>query len=398
MADNVTRQTIPHDPENPVDHLNSGYEDETSTDFSIPSCGIEDVDGALKNLFFEDIGFTTKKDHGPDKNITINRPLIIFATGERWALAKKLHPPRDRNRKLLLPAISIRRTGFEQTKNDTSGRGINQTTGNLVIKRRLSEEFDRNYQNLLNKNLFNNLTNVPTSTTVSRSSKKNREGGLLEPNVGNNVWEIITIPQPQFFTTTYEIVFWTQYTFHMNEMIEKFVTSYLPQDKMFKLQTDKGYWFMAYVDDNFQSSGNFEDFKEAERIIRYTVTMKVKGFILASEGDTNKVPVRRWVSSPSLSFDISEYPKEGVAASEELLDKQSGLEETEKDEFILSDIQADPEKSQTKTTTGKLLVQKQVSKTPVKYKGVTILESNQKTGETSYKADSLKALEDFISR
>ena len=398
MADNVTRQTIPQDPLNPVDHLNSGYEDEASTEFTIPPCGIEDADTALRNLFFNDIGFTTKQNHGPNKNITIDKPLIIFATGERWALAKKLHPPRDKNKRLLLPAISIRRTGFEQTKDDTSGRGINQTTGNLVIKRRLSEDFDRNYQNLINKSALGSLTNLPTANDTSSSRKKNRNGGLLKPDLGNNVWEIITIPQPQFFTTTYEVVFWTQYTFHMNEMIEKFVTSYLPQNKMFKLQTDKGYWFMAYVEDAMQSADNFEDFKESERIIRYTITMKVKGFIVAADGATDKVPIRRWVSSPSLSFDVSSYPNEGTVADAALLEKQRFEDPTENNNFILSDTLSDPPTSQTKSTIGKLKVQKKLTSKPVTYEGVTILESNQKSGETVYKANSLQSLEDFLKR
>lgn len=399
MADNITRQTIPLDPLNPQDHLDSGYEGESSNDFIIPSCGIEDADGALKNLFFNDIGFTTKSNAGPSKNIEQKKPLIIFATGERWALAKKLYPPRDKSKMLLLPAISIRRTGFEQTKEDISGRGINQSTGYLTIKRKLSK-FDRDYQNIVNKTAFKNLTNLPTTTKPTgefRNSINTKQGGLLKPNLGNNVWEILTIPQPQFFTTTYEVVFWTQYSFHMNEMLEKFVSSYLPQEKSFKLTTDKGYWFMAYVEDSFQNSDNFEDFKDVERIIRYTITMKVKGYILAPQGATDQVAVKRWVSSPSISFDVSDYGSEAKQiASTARLDKS--VDVLNSDKFVLSDLQADPATSQTKTTTEKLTVTKQVYSRPKKYNNVTILESNEKQGETIYRASNIRDLEDFFNR
>lgn len=401
MADNVTRQTIPLDPLNPTDHLDSGYEGEPSNSFAIPSCGIADADGALKNLFFKDIGFTTKSNAGPNKDLELKKPLIIFATGERWAMAKKLHPPRDKNKMLLLPAISIRRTGFEQTKEDLSGRGINQTTGYLTVKRRLSE-FDSDYQNMLNKLALKNMTNLPTTSNrgpalfEQGNTLETKQGGLLNPNLGTNVWEILTIPQPQFFTTTYEVVFWTQYTIHMNEMIEKFVSSYLPQEKSFKLQTDKGYWFMAYVEDTFQNSDNFDDLKDSERVIRYTITMKVKGYILAPDGDTDLVPVRRWVSSPSLSFDVSDYGDAKQLASTSRLDKS--IDVLTSDKFALTELQPDFKQAQTKTTTERLTATKRISNKPVRYKNVTVLESNEKTGETIYKADSLRDLELFLNK
>lgn len=397
MSDNVTRQTIPNDPRNPEDHLNSGYEDGTSDEFTIPPCGIADADGALKKLFFEDIGFTHKANFGPNKDITLKKPLIIFATGERWAQAKRLRPPRDRNSNLLLPAISIRRTSFEQTRDDITGRGINQTTGNLVIKRRLNEH-DRDYQNLINKLAMKNLQNLPDSRRgqgEEGGTIETKQGGVLEPRLGNNVWEIISIPQPQFFTTSYEIVFWTSYTVHMNELIEKFVSSYLPQDRMFKLQTDKGYWFMAYVDEALQSADNFDDFKDSERLIRYNINMRVKGYILAPQGPTDQVPVRRWVSNPNISFDVSEY-------TEDLHEKKT-IDRIQEDgnSFALTDIERDPATRQTPTfkeklASKKVILQQGSGKKRTKY--VSILESNEKKGETVYRASDLKALEEFLSK
>lgn len=399
MADNITRQTIPLDPLSPTDHLDSGYEGEPSTEVTIPPCGIEDADGALKQLFFKDIGFKLRTVSGPNKDLVLDEPLIIFATGERWALAKKLYPPRDKNKMLLLPAISIRRTGFEQTKDDTTGRGINQTSGYLTIKRKLGEG-DADYQNMLNKLALKNLVNRPTTSNRDsaigeyKNTPETRQGGLLKTNIGTNIWEVITIPQPQFFTTTYEVVFWTQYTVHLNSMIEKFVSSYLPQDKSFKLVTDKGYWFMAYVDDTMQSADNFDDFKDSERVIRYSFTMKVKGYIVAPQGDTDKVPIRRWISNPSISFDVSDASSVKQIASEELLAKQN----SPRDKFTLTDLEVDPSTQQTKTLVERLNATKQVSNNPKKYKNVKILESNEKTGETVFRANSLKDLEIFLNK
>jgi hypothetical protein len=133
-----------------------------------------------------------------------------------------LKPPRDKNKVLILPAISIRRTAIEQSKDDIIARGLNGKTGVLTIKRKLSPE-DRDYQNLVNKqglkHLQNVLSGLPATTRPTGDDKGELEvvqGGLLQDRLSaNNIYEIITVPQPQFFTAKYEVVFWTNYTQHM---------------------------------------------------------------------------------------------------------------------------------------------------------------------------------------
>jgi hypothetical protein len=102
-------------------------------------------------LFDKQIGFrNTVIPDGENGPLNINKPYVIFATGERFALVKKLKPPRDKSKQLMLPAISIRRRSITQTPEDITGRGMNQFTGDIVIKRRLAAQ-DRDFQNLLNK-------------------------------------------------------------------------------------------------------------------------------------------------------------------------------------------------------------------------------------------------------
>ena len=153
---------------------------------------------------------------------------------------------------------------------------------------------------------------------------------------------------------------------------------------------------MAYVEDSFQNSDNFDDFKDSERIIRYTITMKVKGYILAPQGATDQVPIKRWVSSPSISFDVSDYGQASQLASTSRLDKSVDM--LASDKFVLTDLQADPQSAQTKTTTEKLTATKKISNKPRKFKNVTILESNEKQGETIYRASNLRDLEEFFNR
>jgi hypothetical protein len=258
----------------------------------------------------------------------LKRVPIIFASGEKWAMIKKGRALRDKQGSLLLPLITIGRNNIQQqSSEDQTGRGINQQTGEMVIKRRLAPE-DRGYQNLINRLLLHNQDNLavnpgdsptPTQITTRRPvgdlvelSPTHQEGGLLAPNHLNNVWELIIIPTPQFFTAVYEVSIWTSYTEHMNQILESLISSFLPQGNAWRLETKKGYWFIATVDGNIYSpENNFDDMSAEERIIKYKFTIKVPGYILASKTPGAPVPLRRFVSSPEVSFSIIE----GAAAA-----------------------------------------------------------------------------------
>lgn len=394
---NSTRWNIERDPRNPVDHLPTGYEGSSPTDYTIPSCDIEDVDVAMHSLFDKELGFKAQNISDGESSIDqLDKPLVILAGGERFALVKKLRPIRDKkNKQLILPAIAIRRKSVTQTSDDMTSRGMNQFTGELVIKRRLASE-DRDYQNLINKLALTNLNpNGPESTRDQGQNGPNvdvatREGALLDPKLGNNVWEIITIPQPQFYTATYEVTFWSSHSVHMNYMVTSLLSAQLPQGKMFRLNTPKGYWFIGEVSDEITSADNFEEFSEDKRVVRYTFQMTVKAFLLASNGPGVPVPVRRTISAVDISF-------ETVIPPGKVLSPQGPNFPSEP--YALSDIEERPEDAQTLTSDQKFVVEK-AGVNPLTgrafVKKASILGSNQKQGETAYYADGFETLDEFV--
>lgn len=395
----VTRYTIPQPPPGTY-QLPNGYSTDGTqpSDYTIPSCGIEDVDRAVFDLLDSEMPFSAERpatNNGANGAVNIKKPTVIFATGERFAIVKKLKPVRDRNGALMLPAISIRRTAIEQTYQDMSSRGMNQTTGELVIKRQLSSE-DRNYQNIINKVAFKNQNSSLTTrraTGEEANSESNLQGIVLDPKIGNNIIETISIPQPQFFTATYEVVFWTNFTEQMNYMIESFLAAQLPQGKYFKLVTKKGYWFMAHVDENIQSQGNIDDFTETERILRYSFNLRVEAYILAGAGPGMPVPVKRFVSAPQFSFkSFGEVPE-----SKKQIENSEG--ETA-DRFLLSDIELDPTAGKQPSKTEQYLLKRTV-KNPITGKEVTrfvkIKNTNSKRGETVYSASDPQILEEYLA-
>jgi hypothetical protein len=281
----ATRYTAKPESYFDVPGLPTGYQSKSAPDdFTIPAVGIKDVDVALFKLFNEEIAFAV------ENNGDLKRPPVVFFAGEKFALNKTLRAMRDRNGTLILPLITAVRTSVLQDPiSDITGRGINQQTGELVIRRRL-DKTDRNYQNLVTNILVENDIEVTYD---------------LLPNLNNNVFETIVVPAPQFFTAMYEFTIWTQYTTHMTQLLEQLINSQLTQGNSWKLETDKGYWFIASVQDgSYEADTNTDDFSKTERIVKYKFTVKVPGYIFASDVPGAPVPLKRYISAPSVEFSL----------------------------------------------------------------------------------------------
>lgn len=383
------------------EQVDTGY-DTTGNDpssFYIPSCGIEDVDTAMVNLFENEIKFKSyQQSSAIQKEINVKKPFVIFATGERFALAKRLKPFRDRNGLLLLPAVSIRRTTIEQQGGDVF-------LGEMTIKRRLDES-DGDYQKLINRLALKNVDSLPDTTRSNRGKDKNlqsiREGMLLDdrgPLKSDHIYEIISIPFPQFFTATYDVVFWTSYTQHMNYMIETLLSSQIVPGKGFYLKTDKGYWFNASIDNSLSAQDNGDDITDAERLIKYNFKITVRGFLLAPQGPGQRVPFKRYLSAVNVAFET--YTAEGVNINEQKdVDNfnETKTDATEDNRFILSDIQQDTKTQEKPPEMDKYLFRREYRDYDGQLKEKTIkqMSNNQKKGETVYTASDLKTLLTFF--
>lgn len=270
-------------------------------DFSIPPVGIEDVDRSMFELFDKRLNLQVSN------KTSTSKVHALFAGGERFAMVKRNLPFRDKNGALILPLVSIRRTGIEHSiQGVVPGRGMGVNTGDLTIRRRLSTQ-DPLYQNLVNKLQLQNQSNVGVGSTTRRFQPRSRNtvtGEFLAPDLGKNIFEVITMPFPHFFTALYEVTFWTQHIQHMNQVVERFMTSFDGQGNNFRLDTPKGYWFVGYVDDDFNSDDNFTDYSGEERYVKLTFTMKVPAYMHAPQNPGDPIPFRRFLSAPQVSFGI----------------------------------------------------------------------------------------------
>ena len=291
----------------------TGYEGyNLPDDFSIPSCTIEDVDRAVFNLFNIDLPLVFEREKQS------SRIPVIFATGERFAVLRRRRPLRDKHGALVLPLVSIMRTGISQDV--AFGMGPGQT-GPITIRQKLSKE-DPRYQSLVNKLNLQNQDNLAHETNFLSGSKGSlpgtvasrrtpaglttdtRNGKLLQPNLGDNIFDVITLPPVKFFDAKYEITFWAQYTQQMNNLIMAVMSSYQNNHRRtFRIETPKGYWFVAYTDADLSPGNNYDDFTDEERIVRYTFTMTVPAYVIASDHPGGMNPLRKFTSAPQISFE-----------------------------------------------------------------------------------------------
>lgn len=288
---------------------------------NIPACTIEDIDTAVHRAFTSDFGLAVTDTTG-----TTNAR-VIFAAGERWNQVKKGTGLRDSNGSLILPLIAIVRTGVSQDMSeDVCGRGINQHTGKLVIKRSLAVSRDPSYQRLINRAAKNNqLWRSPRSTEQKTraetgdlvSTDRNvSAGGVLRGDLSRSIYEITTIPAPQFVTIKYDVKIWTAYTVHMNQIVERLIANYLPLDRAYKLLSPKGYWFIAYVEgDGITSESNAESVGDDERLIKNSMQLKVPTYLIAPDLPGAPQSVRSTLTSPDIMFEVPEVNEKSIEAT-----------------------------------------------------------------------------------
>jgi hypothetical protein len=399
---NIIRQNIPPPPEDiaGLEQISYGglyQEDPPYETIEIPPCTILDVDKSVKKLFDETIKFPTKYLKGINKVVSLNKPRVVFAGGDRFALAKKLMPLRSHDNLLVLPAIAIRRTEIDNSLAVQNSR-IHGQSAEIVIKLGLDNDRDPFYQNLINKLGLKNIPSLPTSRR-GRAGNKNdistQKGMLLDPKLSDNTLEYLVIPAPTFIDLTYEISLWTEDIGSMNFLLQSIMASKLPMDNGFVLTTDAGYWYMAYLGDQITMDDNFEDNSDQEKMVKTRLELKVKAFLLPPNSETNMYPVKKYVTAVNFDFEVNFSP---IKVYHKSLIDQSGIKQNQ-DGFLLSDVDeiSDPK---AKTSNQNLYYEREVineltNKRELVYAEVT---EGKQSKETVYRASSIDEVIALISK
>ena len=264
----------------------TGYNEGNDADYVIPSCGLEDLDKSMFDLFDKEIPLFFDM-HGTQKKVP-----VIFATGERFALIRRKKPLVDRDGALILPLISITRTSVDNIPQ--KGIANNQMFPETITKRISAKDLE--YRQ--NKNI-ENLKNV-------KGEDLNLDPNLsLKPRLEKNIIETIELPPVKYFSAVYDITLWTSFTQQMNSLLESIMSSFtLNPSQQFQLKSEKGYTFSAFMESSFSQDSNYADFTDAERYIKYTMNINATGYIIAPNILGGKTAIKSFLSAPEVSFDV----------------------------------------------------------------------------------------------
>ena len=196
-------------------------------------------------------------------------------------------------------------------------------------------------------------------------------------------------------------MYWTQYTQHMNTLLQQYMNSLRGQGDQFILQFDSGYYLVAYQEGNFDAQDNVTDFSDGERVLKYSINLTVPAWLFETRDPGTMIFLRKYLSAPTINFSIYDgaIPVQPPGNGNF---KSSGVASGDVDKFILQDVElldkdgnkelADRfEPEFTRITGTDKITGKKITRL------VRIKDRNQRKGETVLDAKSLEELERFIT-
>tara|TARA_B100000035_G_scaffold315416_1_gene335959 strand:+ start:4409 stop:5284 length:876 start_codon:yes stop_codon:yes gene_type:complete len=222
---------------------------------------ILNVDKALLNFIENDLNISVTTSEG------FKKVPVIWSGAERAYQTKKDQLVRDESGALILPLITIERTGVAK---DLSKKGTIQANimpikdekgGSIQIARRLKQD--------------------KTAVFANTNSLKKRKRINFPIANKKKVFETITIPLPIYLTVEYEIKIRTEYQQQMNEIITPFITR--PGGVNYVIIKDgEHHRYEAFLKPDYELSNNISSFSNEERKFETTITIEVLGYIVGA--------------------------------------------------------------------------------------------------------------------
>ena len=234
---------------------------------------LETIDFALYDYIENKLDLKTMTNEGRKK------VPVVWSSAERSFQIKNDKEYRDNEGLIVLPAVTIERTGFEKNlnrKGPFSGgmfpiSSQPEKGGSLVISRRIKQDKTSNFANADANRRYNNKVAPNFVRTPT-------------PKV---VYETISVPPIVYVSVSYAIKIRTEYQQQMNELVQPFVTR-TGIVNSFLIERD-GHGYETFINSNFQSNNNIASMEGEERRYETDITLEVLGY-LVGEGDNQKTP------------------------------------------------------------------------------------------------------------
>lgn len=195
-----------------------------------------------------------------EENGNLVKVPLIYGNAERWKGARKDGYLRDAKGRIQIPLVMFKRNSIERN-----------TT-------------------------FQPFKEQNTIQAVKKYSPKNRyERFTLQGGIAGPAYENYSVAIPSYVTITYEVMIWTSFTEHMNQIVEAFQFA---TDRYWGTET--GYRFKTSLDtfENQQEVG-----QGTERVIRTTFTMSVNAYLLPETYNV-KPTIKKTLSPKRIQFGV----------------------------------------------------------------------------------------------
>lgn len=225
---------------------------------------------------------------------------VVWTSAERSFQIKNDQNVRDNNGTLILPLISVFRSG-EEKSNSFKGSAMmdipangDEKGGSITIARRIMQEKTSNFANAASLH-FHGQLNFP------RKSEQ-------------IVYETINIPMPIYVTVKYNISIKTEYQSQMNALQGPFMT-FNGNINYFVINHD-GHQFEVFIGEGHEDSGNIKNIENEQRIFIKTVSLRVLGYLIGEEDNQKKpkIVIREnavQVKLPREQVALGEIPETG---------------------------------------------------------------------------------------
>tara|TARA_R100000152_G_C6753095_1_gene176840 strand:- start:9 stop:923 length:915 start_codon:yes stop_codon:yes gene_type:complete len=242
-------------------------------DLNFSPSTLETVDYAMYDYINDTLGLSTITNEGRKK------VPVIWASAERSFQIKNDKEYRDNEGLIILPAITIERTGVEK---NLSRKGPyyggmfplspqKEKGGSLVIARRIKQDKTSNFANA-DAAIRHHDTGAPKF--VRRATEK-------------VVYETISIPPIVYVSVNYNVKIRTEYQQQMNELVLPFITK--PGFINSFLVNRDGHKYEAFVNSSFESQNNISSMENEERKYETSIKIEVLAY-LVGQGDNQETP------------------------------------------------------------------------------------------------------------
>lgn len=266
-------------------------------DFHFTPSTIETVDYAIYDYLNDKLDLSVTGKDGWEK------VPIIWSSAERSFQIKNNPEYRDNEGTIILPAITIERTGVNK---DLARRGgfygdqfaiqtQKEKGGNITIARRINQKKTSEFANADANRKYNNKVGPKFARKATEKV----------------VYEYISIPPIVYVTMDYELTLRTEYQQQMNELLQPFITK--PGTINSFVAEREGHAYEAFIEGTYNFSNNLSGMDNDERKFETKVNIQVLGYLIGE--DKNQATPTFSIRENAVEFRI---PRERVVLGDEL--------------------------------------------------------------------------------